>query len=153
VDAAARSPRRQRPYLCSIKCLVSIYSSPIWLVGRNRSTQLRRHNTIRMRKKPQHDGTPPHRGTPPHGGKPPTPRLPLKPGRTEQRVYTPDLGAALDELQDRRLQFQQAHSDGMNALKRGDYLALGDAINRERALLEQQAANIEVRRKPKRSKK
>ena len=50
-----------------------------------------------------------------------------------------DILARFREL---RLQFQQAHRDGMDALSKGDYERLADAIRREGEILTQQRALI-----------
>jgi hypothetical protein len=41
------------------------------------------------------------------------------------------------------MDFQQAHADGMTALQRGDFDAFGDAIKRERDIIETQSEMIE----------
>ena len=41
------------------------------------------------------------------------------------------------------MDFQQAHADGMTALQRGDFDAFGDAIKRERDIIETQSELIE----------
>ena len=44
-----------------------------------------------------------------------------------------------------RKEFQKAHKDGMEALTAGDFDALGDAIKRERDIIEKQKKSAEKR--------
>ena len=50
---------------------------------------------------------------------------------------------AAEKIATLRKDFQEAHADGMTALQRGDFDALGDAIKRERDIIEIQSELIE----------
>lgn len=75
-----------------------------------------------------------------------------KPEPNEERVVVPDLRAALEQLLKKSKQwksrFDEAHADGMAALKNGDTAALGNAIDREKAIIEEQRAAIIEATKP-----
>lgn len=51
--------------------------------------------------------------------------------------------AAAQRVATLRKDFQKAHADGMTALQSGDFDALGDAIKRERDIIEIQSELIE----------
>jgi hypothetical protein len=66
-----------------------------------------------------------------------------KVGRPTEGLVTADPAAELSKRHsDRNDQFKAAHRKGMAALKTGDYRALGDAINRERELIDEQTSII-----------
>ena len=47
---------------------------------------------------------------------------------------------SIAEFRDLKARFDAAHREGMEALTRGDYARFGDAIRRERQILDEQAA-------------
>jgi len=75
-----------------------------------------------------------------------------KAGPHEDRLVIPDPQDALDKLLTKPRQwksrFDEAHADGMAALKEGDTAALGNAIDREKAIIEEQRAAIEAALRP-----
>ena len=77
-------------------------------------------------------------------------RKPKKRGRKEKRLVVPDPVVALGptmtaahRVATLRKDFKKAHADGMAALEKQDFDALGDAIRRERDLIETQSEMIE----------
>ena len=54
-------------------------------------------------------------------------------------------GALKPSLRRRRSEFDSAHKDGMDALKRGDYDAVRDALVRERKVIDAQARALTKR--------
>ena len=83
-------------------------------------------------------------------------RKPRKRGPKEERLITRDDPAeTLRRLlkpnkTSLKAAFDAAHKDGMDAIQRGDYDAFGNAIDRERKILD--AIDTTIKRAPKRRK-
>ena len=83
----------------------------------------------------------------------PTKRRPTKEDplvSAEQRRATRD---RLQNVRKAKAAFDKAHASGIKALKEGDYDALGEAIDEERAIIEQQGKNIESTKTPRKPSK
>jgi hypothetical protein len=73
----------------------------------------------------------------------PKKRRPKQKRLTDPVVALGPTKTAAEKIATLRKDFQEAHADGMTAVQRGDFDALGDAIKRERDIIEIQSELIE----------